>query len=59
MTQERLELYTKDEKNDKSQDLYKSVTNDAKVVWDKTKAAPGNIKNVWETGKKLVNKIKK
>lgn len=55
MTQERLEMYTKGT----PQTLYKDVTNDAKVVWGKTKAAPGNIKNIWDTGKKLVNKIKK
>lgn len=55
LTQERLEMYTKDT----PKDLYKNVTGDAKIVWGKAKAAPDTIKNVWATGKKIVNKLKK
>jgi hypothetical protein len=55
MTRERLDLYTKDT----PQTLYKSVTGDAKTVWDKTKNAPSKAKDMWETGHDIVNKFKK
>jgi len=54
MTRERLDMYTKDT----PRTLYNNVTGDAKTIWGKTKAAPNKIKNIWQTGKDIRNKIK-
>lgn len=48
MTRKRLDDYT-----GVKHDLYNNVTGDAKTMWGKVKAAPGAIKNIWETAKKL------
>lgn len=52
MTRERLELYTKDT----PKTLYKNVTGDAKIMWNKTKAAPETIKNIIGGVKKITGK---
>ena len=49
MTRKRLDMYT----SGTSRDLYNNVTGDAKTMWGKVTAAPGAIKNIWETAKKL------
>lgn len=49
MTRKRLDMYTKGT----SRDLYNNVTGDAKTMWDKIKATPGAIKNVWNAAEKL------
>lgn len=51
MTRERLEMYA-----GTKPDLYNKVTGDTKTLWGKAKAAPGTIKNIWQTGKKIVGK---
>ena len=54
MTRDRLKTYT----NGTSSSLYDNVTNDAKVVWGKAKAAPDTIKNIIGGGKKVANGVK-
>jgi len=49
MTHERLDMYTKGT----SRNLYNNVTGDAKIYWEKAKAAPDVIKNIWGVAKKL------
>lgn len=49
MTRKRLDMYT----SGTPRTLYNNVTGDAKTMWGKVTAAPGAIKNIWETAKKL------
>lgn len=49
MTRKRLDMYT----SGTSRTLYNNVTGDAKTMWGKVTSAPGAIKNIWETAKKI------
>ena len=51
-TQKKINDYTKDV----SKDLYNDVTNNAKIYWNKAKAAPGIISDLWNAGKKATKK---
>jgi len=48
MTRKRLDMYTT-----KDHWLYDKATSDAKIYWDKIKATPSAIKNVWNATEKL------
>lgn len=49
MTRKKLNEYTSGTK----QDLYNTVTSDAKRYWEKIKNTPDVVKNIWDAGKKL------
>lgn len=51
ITRERLNTYS-----GVKPDLYNKVTGDAKTMWGKAKNTPETIKNLWQTGKKIVGK---
>jgi hypothetical protein len=55
MTQERLELYTKDTQKT----LYNNVKGDAKTIWGKVKATPQTVENIVGGGKKIIGGVKK
>ena len=52
MTRERLDMYTSGTKPE----LYNKVTKDAKGLWNKAKSAPGTIKTIVNTTKKVIGK---